>query len=110
VIWQGDAVSQIVQCLPCASSPPFVVNVTGAETLSVREIAKQFGERFQKSPRFCGQEAETCWLSNSAMARARFGEPAVPVPRMIDWIAQWLRRGGSTLGKPTQFQVRDGNY
>lgn len=110
VIWQGDAVSQILQCLPCATSPPFVVNVTGAETLSVREIAEQFGERFQVTPSFRGEEAETCWLSNSTMARNKFGEPSVSVPRMMDWVAEWLQRGGPTLGKPTQFQVRDGNY
>jgi hypothetical protein len=29
---------------------------------------------------------------------------------MIDWIADWLERGGETLGKPTQFQNRDGDY
>ncbi len=39
-----------------------------------------------------------------------FGEPSMPVDRMIDWIAEWLGRGGETLGKPTHFQVTGGRY
>ncbi len=110
VIWQGDAVAQIVQCLPCADSPPFIVNVTGNDTLSVRDIANQFGERFGVTPTYAGNAASTCWLSNNDLARSRFGEPSMKIDRVIDWIAQWLRRGGTTLGKPTHFQVRDGKY
>lgn len=110
VIWQGDAITQIVQCLPCTASPPFVVNITGGDTLSVREVAQRFGSRFGVTPTFRGQEASTCWLSNSSLARSRFGEPSMTVDRMIDWIVDWLLRGGPTLGKPTKFQVRDGKY
>jgi hypothetical protein len=29
---------------------------------------------------------------------------------MIHWIADWLDRGGQTLGKPTHFEVRDGKF
>ena len=29
---------------------------------------------------------------------------------MMRLIADWVRRGGSTLAKPTGFQVRDGQY
>jgi hypothetical protein len=29
---------------------------------------------------------------------------------MIGWVADWLQRGGKTLGKPTHFEVRDGTY
>lgn len=110
VIWQGDAIEQIVRCLPCADSPPFIVNVTGSETLSVRDLAQRFGERLRRVPTFCGVESPTCWLSNNALARSWFGEPSTSVEQMIDWISDWLSRGGETLGKPTQFQVRDGQY
>jgi nucleoside-diphosphate-sugar epimerase len=110
VIWQGDAVAQILQCLPLADSPPLVINVTGAETLAVRELATQFADRFGCIAEFTGTEAATCWLNNSARARELFGEPRVCVRQMMDWIADWIDRGGETLGKPTQFQTRDGNY
>ncbi len=110
VIWQRDAISQIVQCLPCAQSPPFIVNITGAETLSVRDLADRFGKRFGKPVTFTGQEADTCWLSNSTLARGRFGDPPMELDRMIEWIAEWIEEGRETLGKPTKFHVRDGKY
>jgi nucleoside-diphosphate-sugar epimerase len=110
VIWQRDAVDQIIQCLPCAETPPWIVNVTGAETLSVRDLADQFGRRFGKVPTFSGHEAPACWLSNSALSRSRLGEAKMELSHAIDWTAEWLLQGGPTLGKPTQFQVRDGRY
>src|SRR5207302_222141 len=44
VIWQGDTNAMTLQSLTHASSPPFVINVAGAETLSVRDLAEQLGE------------------------------------------------------------------
>jgi hypothetical protein len=29
---------------------------------------------------------------------------------LLDWTAAWARRGGRSLGKPTHFEVRDGQY
>jgi hypothetical protein len=29
---------------------------------------------------------------------------------MIEWIADWVRRGGEDLGRPTHFQVRNGGF
>jgi len=29
---------------------------------------------------------------------------------MLLWIADWLRRGGDTLNKPTHFEAQDGKY
>jgi len=110
VIWQGDAVSQIIRCLDHAASPPWIVNITSPETFQTRELATRFGRRLGKEPKFVGQEEPECWLSNSAQATKLFGTPSVGIDQMIDWIADWLRTGGATLGKPTHFQVRDGNY
>ena len=36
--------------------------------------------------------------------------PRVPLETMIDWVADWVRRGGPSLGKPTHFSTRDGKY
>ena len=44
VIWQGDANAMTLQSLDQAASPPFVINVAGPETLSVRRIAEHFGQ------------------------------------------------------------------
>ncbi len=110
VIWQGDANSVCLRSFERCSSPPFVLNLTGIETLAVREVALQFGKRFGIVPDIRGQEADTALLSNSARMKADFGAPCVAVRDMIEWIAGWIERGGTSLGKPTHFETRDGRF
>ena len=110
VIWQGDAVRHAIRSIEFAAAPPFVLNVTGPGVLSVREIAESFGSEFQKSVSFRGEQQPEVWLNNAARAHQLFGRPQVSVDQMIRWVAGWLKQGGPLLGKPTQFQVRDGKY
>jgi nucleoside-diphosphate-sugar epimerase len=110
VIWQGDANSVCFRCLARCTSPPFVVNLTGSETLSVRWLAAEFARRFDMEPILHGQEANTALLNNSSRMVAEFGEPSVRIDQMIDWIADWIRSGGGSLGKPTHFETRDGRF
>lgn len=110
VIWQGDAVAHVLACLPRAASPPLVVNVTGAETLAIRDVAQSFAKKFDCDVSFSGSESETAWLSNPSFAHQMFGPPRVGIDEMIAWIAEWLQQGGATWDKPTHFQNRDGNY
>ena len=39
-----------------------------------------------------------------------FGPPRVPLQKLIEWNADWLSRGMSTINKPTHYEVRDGQY
>lgn len=110
VIWQGDAIAHTVQALAHCSTAPFVVNVTGAETLRVRDIATRFAGLFETDVSFQDDEQPTAWLSNASKAHALFGFPKVSPDQMIDWTADWLRRGQPVMNKPTRFQVRDGRY
>jgi nucleoside-diphosphate-sugar epimerase len=110
VIWQGDANRMAIECLPRASAPPFIVNVTGTTTLSVRALATWFGERFSKPPRFVGTEGREALLSNASHMAATFGEPEESLSRMQAWVADWIEAGGSLLGKPTKFEARDGRF
>ncbi len=110
VIWQGDANSMILRALKTPTSPTSPLNVTGPGTLSTRALANAFAERFGVAAKIVGTEAETAWLNNAAAAHALFGLPLVPLERMIDWQADWIRRGMPSLGKPTGFQVRDGKF
>ncbi|MCS6775284.1 MAG: NAD(P)-dependent oxidoreductase [Chthonomonadaceae bacterium] len=110
VIWQGDANAMALQCFDHATSPPFVINLAGPEQLSVRRIAMQLGELLQQSPRFEGEEAPNALLSNGQMAHHLFGYPRVSVRQMVHWTADWIRRGGEELDKPTHFEVRDGQF
>ncbi len=110
VIWQGDANSVCLRSFGLCGSPPAVLNVTGAETLAVREIAAAFGRRFGVEPAIEGEEAPTALLNNAGRCHERFGQPRVRVEEMIDWIAEWIRGGGRLLEKPTHFEVRDGRF
>lgn len=109
-IWQGDANECVVRSLDLASSPPAVLNLTGSETLSVSEIAGRIGRLMGRSVTLVGQEAQTALLSNSSRLFQRLGTPAASLDRILEWTANWVMRGGSTYGKATHFQVRDGKY
>ena len=110
VIWQGDANRVALESLPLASAPPFILNLTGRETLSVRELATWFGKRFGKSPRFSGSERSDALLSNTSRLSAAFAPALVSVDDMRDRVADWVEQGGSLLGKPTKFETRDGKF
>jgi nucleoside-diphosphate-sugar epimerase len=110
VIWQRDANAFTLRAFGHASVPPFVTNVAGPETLRVREIAGAFAERMGKPVTFDGEEANNAYLSNADAMRASFGAPAVSVEQMLDWIADWVMRGGEQLDKPTHFEVRSGSF
>jgi nucleoside-diphosphate-sugar epimerase len=110
VIWQGDANAMALQSLATATSPPFVVNIAGPETLSVRRVGEQLGNALGKPPVFSGSEGPDALLSNGQLGHQLFGYPSVPIGQLIEWIATWTRQGGTLLGKPTKFQVRDGQF
>ena len=110
VIWQGDANSVTLRSFALASAPPRVLNLTGPELLSVRWIALEFGRRFGVEPVFEGVESPAALLNNAAECQKLFGYPGVAVSQLIDWTAEWIRIGGSTLNKPTHFDVRDGKF
>lgn len=110
VIWQGDANRIAIECLAQAASPPFVVNVTGAERLSVRELAEWFAARFDKPAEFSGAEGPDALLSNTSRMRDSFAPPEVPLDQMLAWVAGWVEQGGHLLGKPTKFEARDGKF
>jgi nucleoside-diphosphate-sugar epimerase len=110
VIWQGDLNDFVLRSLEYAQSPSKILNITGPEILSVREVALEFGKLFGVKPRFINTEAETALLNNSAEAFKLFGRPKVSASQIIKWIAGWLNDGGKLLGKPTHFEVRNGTY
>ena len=110
VIWQGDANSVALRSFAHASTPPLLLNLTGPETISVRDVAMRFGRHFGVEPSFAGSEAPLALLNNAACCHRLFGYPSVTPDEMIEWIARWIGIGGSTLGKPTHFETRDGRF
>jgi len=110
VIWQGDANAMVIRAFELCDSPAKILNITGPETLSVRQIAKRYGEFLNKNVHFIGEEAETALLSNAGLSHKLFGKPEITPEQMIIWIADWITAGKNLLNKPTHFQVRDGKY
>ena len=110
VIWQGDANEQALRLLAHCTVPSSPINVTGAHHTSVRWLAGEFGRRFGRAPVLTGHEAPTAWLEDTTQAQALFGPPRIPIEAMLDWVADWVQRGGPSLGKPTHFSTRDGKY
>ena len=110
VIWQGDAAHQILRSLEVAACPATALNVTGPETVSIRQAAHRFAEIFGKAARIAGVENGRGYLSNATRANHLFGNPAVPLGTVMEWTVAWVRRGGESLDKPTHFESQDGTY
>lgn len=110
VIWQGDASARAIQCLAHTSSPPMALNVTGIERVMIRDLALRFGKRLGKTVSIAGQEGEMAWIWDAARSYELFGPPLVSLDEMIDATATWIEQGGATLGKPTHFEVQDGQF
>ena len=110
IIWQGDNNAMTLLAFEQVTSPPFVVNVTGPEILSVREVSETMGRLLGKRPLFRGTELETSCLGRASKAHKLFGLPRVSAGQLMEWVADWVKRGGENLGKPTHFEVRDGRY
>lgn len=110
VIWQGDANDVVLRSINYATSPAMVLNITGPDTLSVRQVALEFGKFFAVDPTLVGNESPTALLSNSNLAYSLFGKPKVEINQLIRWTAHWMGEERKLLGKPTHFEVRDGKY
>jgi nucleoside-diphosphate-sugar epimerase len=109
-IWQGDANSYALRSLELCASPPEVLNVTGPERISVREMAGWFADRFGRAAIFEHEEGPVALLSDSSRCRARLGEPTVPLDVLREWVAHWVEAGGASLNKPTHYEVTDGRF
>jgi nucleoside-diphosphate-sugar epimerase len=110
VIWQGCANEQILRCLARTVTPTSPLNISGPETVKIRELAYRFGEMLGKKPVIEGKEADTAWLVDTSLAQTLFGAPDVTLDKMIGWVADWVARDMPSLGKPTHFETRDGKY
>ncbi|MEU1306262.1 NAD-dependent epimerase/dehydratase family protein [Streptomyces shenzhenensis] len=110
LVWQGYANEVALRSLTRAAADPFVVNVTGPETASVRRLAHRFAAEFGTTAHFTGEETGTGLLSDATLCHAEFGYPTVPLATLVAWQAGWIRDGLPLSGKPTKFDVRDGRF
>lgn len=109
VIWQGEANDWALRTLAHCTAPATALNLSGPK-IAIRAVAHALGERLGVAPLLTGTEAPTAWLVDCSEAFRLFGPPRVGLARMLDWTADWVRRGGASLGKPTHYEARDGKY
>ena len=109
VIWQGDANDWTLRSLAQCTTPTSAMNVSGPK-IRIRDVAVALGERLGIEPVLTGSEAPTAWLIDSSEAVRLYGPAQVSLDMMLDWTADWVSRGGKSLGKPTHYEARDGKY
>ena len=110
VIWQGDANAMTLAAFDHLTSPPLLLNVAGPEVVKVRDVCATYGQLMKKPVRFVGTEAPDALLNNGSRGYQLAGRPRVSLDQQLNWVAQWVMSGGSTLGKPTHFESRDGKF
>jgi nucleoside-diphosphate-sugar epimerase len=110
VVWQGYANEVTLRSLLHADVPPFVLNLTGPETVSIRSIATTMGRLLGRPVTFTGEEAPTALVSNASRCHGLFGYPDIPLAELVEATAEWIRSEQPLLGKPTKFQSRDGRF
>jgi nucleoside-diphosphate-sugar epimerase len=110
LIWQGDACARAIQCLEHVSNPPKLLNVTGPDKITLREVAERFGRIYGRAPILTGTPANAAWHSDAAESIRLFGPVTKSLDEMIALVADHLRGGGKLLGKPTHFETRDGKF
>lgn len=109
-IWQGDANEMALRALLLARSPAMKMNITGPETVSIRQAAMTLGDLLGIEPTFAGEESGSAYLSNAAKAMEAFGYPSLSLHTMLRLQAEWILQGGRALGKPTHFEERKGTF
>ena len=110
IVWQGYANAVALAAFSRCASPAAILNLTGLETLRVRDLAIELGKRLGIEPIFKEPEGGKSLLSDATRCHELFGPPELTTSDLLDMTCDWLRRGGRTLGKPTKFQVQDGKF
>ncbi len=109
-IWQGDAANIALLCLEHCASPPAILNVTGPSLFRMEDAALELGRLMNRPVQFSGRDSGRAYLADASRCAKLFGPPRVPADQVLAWVADWIQKDRPTLGKPTHFQVTDGQF
>ncbi len=109
-IWQADANAMALSALKDVRSPPLILNVTGPELISCRQLVERLGALMNKKVRLTGSESSTALHTCAKKSFDLYGLPQTHLDEMIEMTADWVMCDGATHGKPTHFEVADGKY
>jgi len=110
ILWQGDANNYALLALDACETPARALNITGPETLSVKETAVKFASLMGRQVRFEGEFEDKSYLNDAREAFSLFGLPSLKAETLVKMQAEWISGGGKGLGKPTHFEVNCGKY
>lgn len=110
VIWLADANAMTLLALRDTTVPATVLNMAGPDILSTREVAERLARHMNLPVRIEGEEQADALLSNGRLGASHWGQPRVSVEQLLQWTAAWVAGGRPTLGKPTHFQTRSGQF
>lgn len=109
-IWLQDANRMTLRAFAHATSPARVINLAGEEILSLREAGERLAARMNRPVAFRGTEGTSALLNDGRAGYELLGQPQTSAAQMLQWTADWVSRGGESLGKPTHFQTTDGKF
>lgn len=109
-IWQGDANDIALRALEHCRMPVNIINVTGPEITAVRYAAETMAKMMGKPVSFTGTDSDAAYLNNAARTTEIFGSHRVSMEQMMKWTAEWVMNCGTSLDKPTHFEVNTGEY
>lgn len=110
LVWQGYSNEVVLRCFLRVENPPFILNVTGPELVSVRETAERVAALMHKEAGFSGAPAPTALLSDAGRCHELFGLPAVSLDALVAHTVRWVEDGLPLFNRPTGFQSRKGTF
>ena len=110
IIWQGDVNNYALLSLQQAASPAEILNITGEDILSVKDVAEEMGAIMNKPVQLVSHGKDYSYLNDASKAFKIFGKPSVSSKELIRMQAEWIMKGGKALNKPTHFEVDDGKF
>lgn len=110
ISWQGDVNNYTLLSLGECSSPANILNITGPETLSVKDAAEEMAEIMGKKAIVECPGKDRSYLNNAEKSFGLFGKPSVNAKQLIRMQAEWIMQGGKELNIPTHFEVGDGKF
>lgn len=109
-VWQRYVNEVALRSLLIADQSVASLNVTGPETVSVRQAATRLAALLGRDVTFSGTEGERGILCNAQKCVDLFGYPDMGVAEMMRLEAEWVLQGGRQLGKPTHFEEMKGQF
>ncbi len=109
-VWQRYANEAALRALLLADESCPALNVTGPETVSVKQAAEKLAHLLGREARFDGESGDSAILCNSQKCMGAFGYPDVSLDEMMRMQAEWIQSGGRSLNKPTHFEEQKGNF